>query len=147
PELDSRLPFDEPYRIPASAARSIHDARAVGGRVIAIGTTVVRALEHSASLHGAVRESTGLANNKIGAGTELRVVDAILSGTHEPGTSHHTLLRAFIDDHTLRDMDLALHQCRYRTHEFGDSVFVERSRYQSEPVAHASTRRGESMLC
>lgn len=146
-ELDSYLPVDEPYRIPESAARSIHAARAVGGRVIAIGTTVVRALEHSASVHGTVRESTGLANNKIGAGTKLRVVDAILSGTHEPGSSHHTLLHAFIDDHTLREMDLALNQRSYRTHEFGDSVFVERSRYQSGRVPHACTRRGESMHC
>lgn len=146
-ELDSYFPFDEPYRIPEAAARSIDAARADGGRVIAIGTTVVRALEHSASVHGTVCESTGLANNKIGAGTELRVVDAILSGTHEPGSSHHTLLRAFIDDHTLRDMDLALHERSYRTHEFGDSVFVERSRRQSRSASHASTRRGESMLC
>jgi len=147
PELNSRLPFDEPYRIPGSAAKSIHAAKAVGGRVIAVGTTVVRALEHSASVHGTVRESAGLANNKIGTDTELRIVDAILSGTHEPGTSHHTLLHAFLDDHTLRDMDLALHQRSYRTHEFGDSVFVERSRYQSESVSHASSRCGESIRC
>jgi S-adenosylmethionine:tRNA ribosyltransferase-isomerase len=141
-ELDSRLPFNEPYRIPDYAARSIHAVRAVGGRVIAIGTTVVRALEHSASVHGTVRKSTGLANNKINGDTELRIVDAILSGTHEPGTSHHTLLRAFIDDRTLRDMDLVLHQGNYRTHEFGDSVFVERSRGRSRPVSHASTGCG-----
>ena len=45
-ELDSLLPFDEPYRIPRSTALMIEQARARHGRVVAIGTTVVRALEH-----------------------------------------------------------------------------------------------------
>lgn len=126
-ELDARLPFDEPYRIPKSTARSIRLARATGGRLIAIGTTVVRALEHAVSVHGAVCETTGLAVNKIGSTTELRVVDAILSGTHEPGTSHLKLLSAFVDQHTLARMYQLLRQHAYRTHEFGDSVFVEKS--------------------
>src|SRR6516164_6529687 len=83
-ELDTHLPFDEPYRITESAARSIRLAHAVGGRLIAIGTTVVRALEHAVSVHGLMKETTGVATNKIGPATELRAVDAILSGTHEP---------------------------------------------------------------
>jgi len=127
-KLDGRLPFDELYRIPDSTARSIGRAKSAGGRLIAVGTTVVRALEHAASVHGVVRETTGLAGNKIGPTTELRVVDAILSGTHEPGTSHHTLLRAFVDKQTLAKMDQILRERGYRTHEFGDSVFVEKSR-------------------
>ena len=127
-ELDARLPFDEPYRIPESTARSIRLARAAGGRLIAIGTTVVRALEHVVSIHGSLRETIGVATNRIGPATELRVVDAILSGTHEPGTSHHQLLRAFVDERTLVKMDKFLQQHAYRTHEFGDSVFVEKSR-------------------
>jgi S-adenosylmethionine:tRNA ribosyltransferase-isomerase len=130
-ELDSRLPFDEPYRIPESTARSIQIAQSGGGRVIAIGTTVVRALEHSASVHGAVCEATGIAVNKIGSATELRVVDAVLSGAHEPGTSHYKLLGAFVDEPTLDKMDRMLQHNRYRTHEFGDSVFVEKSRWKS----------------
>jgi len=127
-ELDARLPFDEPYRITESAARLIQLVRAAGGRLIAIGTTVVRALEHAFSIHGSPRETTGVANNRIGSATELRVVDAILSGTHEPGTSHHQLLSAFVDQRTLARMDQILQQHAYRTHEFGDSVFVEKSR-------------------
>src|SRR5204863_9576651 len=47
-ELDRRLPFDEPYRIPVAAVAAIERARSRGGRVVAIGTTVVRALEHAA---------------------------------------------------------------------------------------------------
>lgn len=133
-ELDARLPFDEPYRIPESAARSIHIARAGGGRVIAIGTTVVRALEHCVSVHGSVRKATGMACNKIGPTTELRAVDAVLSGTHEPGTTHYNLLAAFVDEPTLQRMDHILERDGYRTHEFGDSVFVEKSRWKSAYV-------------
>jgi len=54
------------------------------------------------------------------------VVDAILSGTHEPSTSHYDLLLAFIDDTTLRRVDQELNTQNYRTHEFGDSIFIER---------------------
>jgi len=143
-ELDARLPFDEPYRITESTARSIRLARAAGGRVIAIGTTVVRALEHAASIRGSLRETTGVATNRIDTATELRVVDAILSGTHEPGTSHHQLLSAFVDQRTSAKMDQILQQYAYRTHEFGDSVFVEKSRDRAadmEPVVFATGYR------
>ncbi len=124
--LDARLPFDEPYLIPAATVRAIGCAHARGARVIAVGTTVVRALEHAA-LHGTnVRAGPGLATQRIGAGTPLRVVDAIVSGTHEPGSSHYDLLRAFADDAALRDADAALDAHDYRSHEFGDSVLIER---------------------
>jgi S-adenosylmethionine:tRNA ribosyltransferase-isomerase len=148
-ELDTRLPFDEPYRITESAARSIRLARAAGGRLIAIGTTVVRALEHAVSIHGSLRETTGVATNRIGSATELRVVDAILSGTHEPGTSHYQLLGAFVDRRTLAKMDQILQQHAYRTHEFGDSVFVEKSRGRAtwmETVGFVTGNRHEDVL-
>ena len=133
--LDGLLPFDEPYRIPGAAADAIRRAREGGGRVIAIGTTVVRALEHRASDDGCVRAGEGLATQRIGAGSRLRVVDAILSGTHEPGTSHYELLRAFADDATLRRMEAELDARAYRTHEFGDSVFVEvQGAYRNTPA-------------
>jgi S-adenosylmethionine:tRNA ribosyltransferase-isomerase len=124
-ELDRLLPLDEPYRIPGATVEAIRRAREGGGRVIAIGTTVVRALEHRAAGDGCVRAGEGMATQRIGAGSRLRVVDAILSGTHEPGTSHYELLRAFADDATLRRMEGELEARGYRTHEFGDSVFVE----------------------
>ena len=122
--LDALLPFDEPYFIPPTTVRVIFDTQRSGGRVIAIGTTVVRALEHAARAGGIVRAGAGVASQRIGAATWLRVVDAILSGTHEPGTSHHELLRAFAEDEILRRMDAELERCSYRTHEFGDSVFI-----------------------
>jgi S-adenosylmethionine:tRNA ribosyltransferase-isomerase len=148
-ELDARLPFDEPYRITESAARLIRLGRVAGGRLIAIGTTVVRALEHAVSFHGSLRETTDVATNRIGAATELRVVDAILSGTHEPGTSHHQLLSAFVDQRTLDKMDQILQQHSYRTHEFGDSVFVEKSRDRAadmEPVGLETGYRRDDVL-
>lgn len=124
-ELDRLLPFDEPYIIPAYTANAIKQARVSGGRVIAIGTTVVRALEHAAKGNLVVAGS-GIANQKIGAGTRLQVVDAIFSGTHEPDTSHFELLRAFTEDSTLLRASDELNANGYLTHEFGDSVLIER---------------------
>lgn len=125
-DLDARLPFDEPYRIPESTATLVREARRYGRRVIAIGTTVVRALEHVAAVDGSLRAGEGVATQRIGRGTILRVVDAIVSGTHEPGTSHYELLRAFVHDAVLAKVSEQLEEHRYRTHEFGDSIFIER---------------------
>ena len=96
--------------------------------MIAIGTTVVRALEHAALPHGRVRAGDGVATGRIGAGTRLRVADAIVSGTHEPGTSHYELLRAFQDDATLSAMARELEAHGYQTHEFGDFVLADARR-------------------
>ena len=125
PELDARLPFDEPYRIPEATAAAIRN-REAGGRIIAIGTTVVRALEHAARRPGAVRAGEGMADQRVGPNSRLRVVDAILSGTHEPHSSHYQLLRAFRDDATLTEASAVLDARDYRTHEFGDSVLIEK---------------------
>lgn len=129
-ELDRLLPFDEPYRIPEATARAISCAKARGGRVIAIGTSVVRALEHAARADGLVPAGEGIATQHIGQASRLHVVDALLSGTHEPGTSHYELLRAFTDDATLQRTSAELDARGYRTHEFGDSVLIERVKRQ-----------------
>jgi S-adenosylmethionine:tRNA ribosyltransferase-isomerase len=125
-DLDRQLPFDEPYDIPAATARAIREAKARGGRILAVGTTVVRALEHAAARDGRVRAGRGVATQRVGPATRLRVVDAILSGTHPPETSHYQLLRAFMDGVTLRRADRELAAGGYRTHEFGDSVLIEK---------------------
>jgi S-adenosylmethionine:tRNA ribosyltransferase-isomerase len=125
-ELDTRLPFDEPYEIPSTTAKAIKRARVDGRRVIAIGTTVVRALEHAGSL-GSVRDGSGVATQRIDQTTRLRIVDVIVSGVHERTTSHYQLLRAFARRSTLEKADAALAAHGYRTHEFGDSVWFERS--------------------
>lgn len=125
PLLDARLPFDEPYHLPASTVEAIVRTQAIGGRVVALGTTVTRALEHAAS-RGPLRAGAGLADQRIGPHTRLRVVDTIVSGTHEPDTSHHELLRAFAGDDVLRCAAAELERHGYRTHEFGDSVWIDR---------------------
>jgi S-adenosylmethionine:tRNA ribosyltransferase-isomerase len=131
-ELDRLLPLDEPYDIPTSTTALIDGCRDRGGRVVAIGTTVVRALEHAARLDGTVHPGAGTATQRIGSRTRLSCVDAIVSGTHEPGTSHYDLLRAFQDEDVLRRMEREADAYGYRTHEFGDSVWLAHSR--SRPI-------------
>ncbi len=126
PALDARLPLDEPYHLPEATVRAITAAKARGGRVVALGTTVTRALEHAARHGAGLRSGPGLATQRIGADTPLRVVDAILTGVHAPGESHYELLRAFAGDPVLRRMTVALERHGYRSHEFGDSVLLVR---------------------
>lgn len=123
-DLDRLLPFDEPYHIPEATAKAVEIARQRGGRVIAVGTSVVRALEDAATEDGHLCVGDGMAKGKIGPTTRLRVVDAILSGTHERGTSHYELLRAFLEDSTLERATEELTIHGYKTHEFGDSVLI-----------------------
>jgi S-adenosylmethionine:tRNA ribosyltransferase-isomerase len=127
-ELDRRLPLPEPYEIPVCTSKAIAGARASGRRVIAVGTSVVRAIEHAATAEGAVKSGRGIADQRIGPSTRLRVVDAILSGTHEPATSHYELLRAFIGADALAGVSRELEAHQYLTHEFGDSVFIDADR-------------------
>jgi S-adenosylmethionine:tRNA ribosyltransferase-isomerase len=126
PALDARLPFDEPYRIPERTAAAIDAARSRGGRVVAVGTTVVRALEAAAAADGSVRPGAGIATGRIGPETPLRVIDAILTGVHQPGESHFELLRAFAGDGLLDRISAAFIAGDYRAHEFGDSMLLER---------------------
>ena len=109
PELDALLPFDEPYRIPAIDSRG-DPARARG----AAGASSPSARRSSArsNMQRAATASSGRARvwrrRRSVRRPALRVVDAILSGTHERGTSHYELLRAFADDATLTRIDQAL---------------------------------------
>jgi S-adenosylmethionine:tRNA ribosyltransferase-isomerase len=144
PALDLRLPFDEPYRIPAGSAAAIERARADGYRIVAVGTSVVRALESAADVQGRVSAGDGVARGRIGCGTRLRVVDAILTGIHQPGESHFELLRAFADDAALNGIAAALAEHGYRDHEFGDSMLIERRPQVLRPrrFPRSPTRRG-----
>ena len=127
-KLDALLPFDEAYRIPPATALLIAGAQARGSRIIAIGTSVVRALEESATTFDrVVRFGERMATQKITSANKLHIVDAILSGTHEAGSSHHDLMSAFADPQSLTRMDMALNEHDFRTHEYGDSVFVEKT--------------------
>jgi S-adenosylmethionine:tRNA ribosyltransferase-isomerase len=87
---------------------------------------VVRAIDPAANGDGIVNAGDGVARGRIQGEGCLRVVDAILRGVHAPGESHFELLRAFADDARLEAIATALAQGRYRTHEFGDFVLIER---------------------
>jgi S-adenosylmethionine:tRNA ribosyltransferase-isomerase len=124
--LDARLPFDEPYHIPQETAAAIVHARSRGSRIIAIGTSVVRALESAAQADGSVPPGHGVAKRRIGARTSLRIVDALLTGVHQVGDSHFELLRAFASDTVLASVSEAFRARDYQPHEFGDSLLIER---------------------
>jgi S-adenosylmethionine:tRNA ribosyltransferase-isomerase len=126
PALDGRLPFDELYRIPDSCSVAVLAARERRGRVIAVGTSVVRALESAVSSDGVVRAGLGVASGRIGRGTALRVARAILTGVHQEGESHYELLRAFAGDAVLRRIRQEADKRGYRAHERGDSFLIER---------------------
>jgi S-adenosylmethionine:tRNA ribosyltransferase-isomerase len=127
-DLDQRLPFDEPYIIPRHTTNAIVETKERCGRIIAIGTTVVRALESAAVTDGMVRTGHGVARGRIGPKTRLRVIDTVLTGMHEPGESHFELLRAFADEPVLRNAHRTATEQHYLTHEFGDSLLIERRR-------------------
>lgn len=123
PALDALLPLPERYRIPAATADAVHRARAAGRRVIAVGTTVVRALE------GAARDrrragGSGTTDLLIGPGTRLAAVDGLLSGIHAPSESHHRLLGAFAPPALLGAAWRRAQAGGYLRHELGDLCLV-----------------------
>jgi S-adenosylmethionine:tRNA ribosyltransferase-isomerase len=122
--LDRRLPLPERYEIPEATRLAVERAHERRGRVVAIGTTVVRALESSFAEHGALRAGIGEARLVIGPEFRPRVVDGLLTGMHAAGTSHFALLRAFAPVELLeRALDVAA-QAGYLEHEFGDACLV-----------------------
>jgi S-adenosylmethionine:tRNA ribosyltransferase-isomerase len=124
--LDARLPWPERSDIPAATVHAIAGCRARRGRVVAVGTTVVRALEGRAAA-GALTAGSAVTDVVLGAGFALRVVDAVLTGMHEPDTSHFALLTAFADEGLLHAAVHFAAARNYQQHEFGDSALVLRS--------------------
>lgn len=128
PTLDARLPLEERYLVPERTISAIAAARASGGRVIAIGTSVTRALEGLFASRGELVSGEGETDLRLDASHALRVVDGILTGLHDEGTSHHALLGAFAPE---QDLARALGEARERGclgHEFGDSLLILRPR-------------------
>jgi len=122
--LDAALPLPERYEIPASTVRAVTEARRRGGRVVAVGTTVVRALEGAARSGGDLRPGPGLTDLRIGRGFEPRVVNGLLSGIHARDSSHFELLSAFLSGPFGLLYTLHVITGGYRGHEFGDSTLI-----------------------
>ena len=113
-------PIEEWYRVPAETAAAIESARAAGGRVIAVGTTVVRALESTVDLRGRVMPSQGWTNLIITPSRTIGTVDGLLTGFHEPRASHLAMLAAFAGREHLAPAYRAALEAGYLWHEFGD---------------------------
>lgn len=113
-------PHEEWYDVPAATAAKVEAARAAGRRVVAVGTTVVRALESALDRHGRVRAGRGWTDLMVTPERGVRVVDALITGLHEPGSSHLSLLEAVAGrDHLALAYRVAL-SGPYLWHEFGD---------------------------
>lgn len=113
-------PYPERYRVPVSTARHVNATREAGGRVIAIGTTVVRALETVADEAGVVHPGSGWTELVVTADRGVRAVDGLLTGWHEPEASHLQMLEAVAGRHALELAYEAALAAGYRWHEFGD---------------------------
>jgi len=119
---DGEDPYPEPYDVPPSTARLVNHVRANGGRVIAAGTTVVRALETAALGPGpaGAAAAAGWTSHVVTPQTGVKVVDGLLTGLHEPRSSHLRMLAAFAGGDLLSRCYEAAISAGYLWHEFGD---------------------------
>jgi len=119
--VDAQHPlFEEWFDVGDRAANAVNRAP----RVIAVGTTVVRALETAATGQGRVQAMRGWTRLRLGPGSPLRVVDGLLTGFHEPQASHFDLLRALLDETLLERAYREAIAARYFWHEFGDLCLI-----------------------
>jgi S-adenosylmethionine:tRNA ribosyltransferase-isomerase len=121
-------PYPERYRVPRTSATAVNAVQASGGRVVAVGTTVVRALATVTDESGIVHPGDGWTEVVVTPDTPLRSVDGLLTGWHEPESSHLMMLEAFAPAPTLRRAYDAALASGYLWHEFGDSHLILRER-------------------
>jgi len=125
-DLDDSLPLTETFDIPQSTIDAIDRCHVRGGRVVAVGTTVVRALEGCFASHGRLVSGQNETDLRIGGDFRLQVVHGILTGVHDPAQSHFRLLRSFASDKILRPAWRHATEAGYRCHEFGDLCLILR---------------------
>ncbi|MGW1958196.1 S-adenosylmethionine:tRNA ribosyltransferase-isomerase [Streptomyces sp. NPDC001920] len=117
-------PYPERFAVPEASARSINAARAGRGRVVAVGTTAVRAVESAADGDGVVRAREGWTDLVVTPERGVRVVDGLLTGLHEPQASHLLMLEAVAGRAAIDRGYEAAVRGRYLWHEFGDVHLV-----------------------
>jgi S-adenosylmethionine:tRNA ribosyltransferase-isomerase len=115
-------PAPERYEVPEPTARLVQNAREFGHRVIAVGTTVVRALETAAHPSGLIQPAHGWTDLVLGPSHPPRVVTGLITGLHAPQTSHLLLLESVAGAELVDAAYTAAVQHRYLWHEFGDST-------------------------
>jgi S-adenosylmethionine:tRNA ribosyltransferase-isomerase len=123
PEADE-APYPEPYRVPAATAALVNHTRARKNKVVAVGTTVVRALETVADETRTAHPGEGWTELVVTPQRGVRVVDGLLTGWHEPRASHLALVETIAGRELLQNSYEAAIQSGYRWHEFGDLHLV-----------------------
>ncbi len=113
-------PNEEYYRVPAETARAVNSAREEGKRVVAVGTTAVRALETVTDARGGTHAGEGWTDLVIGLDTRLRAVNAMLTGLHTPDATHLAMLAALAGESHIRLTYQEALDKKYLWHEFGD---------------------------
>lgn len=113
-------PYPEQYDIPRQTAHAVNRTISAGGRVIAVGTTVVRALESAVDPQGKVAPGRAWTDLVVTPDRGVRVVDGLLTGFHEPEASHLAMLAAFTGEDRLAAVYRAALEAGYLWHEFGD---------------------------
>ncbi|MCB9778728.1 MAG: S-adenosylmethionine:tRNA ribosyltransferase-isomerase [Alphaproteobacteria bacterium] len=122
PALDQTLPWPERSDLPAETLRAVRATRAAGGRVIAVGTTVVRALEAAAARGWTAGEHE--VDLVLDAGHRRRAVDGVLTNMHGPDESHFRLLSAIAPPALLARAHAQAAAAGYRAHELGDVALI-----------------------
>ncbi|MEU3462517.1 S-adenosylmethionine:tRNA ribosyltransferase-isomerase [Streptomyces sp. NPDC006733] len=113
-------PYPEWFEVSPSTAWQVNAARSGGGRVVAVGTTAVRALESAADGGGTVRAARGWTDLVLTPERGVRAVDGLLTGLHEPEASHLLMLEAVAGAALLERVYAQAVRGRYLWHEFGD---------------------------
>lgn len=118
------LPQPERFRVPAATADLVNHVRDRGGRVVAAGTTVTRALESAVGPDGLARPAQGWTERLVSVDDPPRVVDGLITGWHDPHASHLLLVESIAGAAlTQRAYDAAV-AGGYLWHEFGDSALL-----------------------
>jgi len=117
-------PYPERFAVPVTTARLVNAVRGWGGRVIAVGTTVVRALETVAAPDGTVRADNGWTDLVISGDRGLRTVAGMITGWHEPLATHLQMLDALAGESFVERCYASALDQRYLWHEFGDSHLI-----------------------
>jgi S-adenosylmethionine:tRNA ribosyltransferase-isomerase len=117
-------PTAEPFDVPPATARLVNLTRTTGGRVVAVGTTVTRALESAESANGVVHAVSGWTDLVLGPDRPARVVDGLITGWHDAGASHLLLLEAVAGPDLVAAAYREAVEHGYLWHEFGDSALL-----------------------
>jgi S-adenosylmethionine:tRNA ribosyltransferase-isomerase len=123
-ELDKLMPWEETFDLPVATVQTILRAKSQGNQVVAVGTTVARALEGCVARFGELVPRTATTTLRLGPNHQRQVVDGILTGMHEEGTSHFELLQCFVPKNFLQKATRFAEERNFLAHEFGDSMLI-----------------------